>query len=257
MKKFSLALPISLIIVTHLLPSEYQPTKCILPPTSHGPVYLQAHNTELDIWRSQISKEMTTEWQGTERIKAIDFIRFIREDLSDTYRCFQYAIETITGFNGYIELPDNPKNATIDLAKYFEQVKTIEKNDLIIYTTSEKDHTIHHFAAAVNPILFQSKCGAWPQIFEHLPFGIHYAPAKAIWSFRLKEEYQGPSGNKHLVKEMRADITKALHTYILEQQAFNKEQLALNKQRPWLFPAGFALGSAYILFLTMMHNKSN
>lgn len=260
MKTATIILGLPLIIYAHLFSSFYEPTKCILPPTVWSPVYIQAHNPELDQWRQQLDINITSEWLGNENIQRKELVR---KDLSKSYKCFQYAIETITGFNGYIELPDDPRNASILLEKYFEQVKTIQKNDLIIYTTSEKDRTIHHFAAAINSIRFKSKCGSYRQIFEHAPFHILYSDAKAIWAFRLKEKYQGLQNRQHLIQEMRVDTTTAIHNFIRSNQQILDDQQKMicqerynNDQKNWLLPAGFTLGCAYMFFL-MMQDKLN
>lgn len=198
---------ILLILPINIRASSYKPTSCTLPPVTYKPAYIQADNTELNEWRKSLT-QVAYPYQYTTLLnsnKNIECLETIPRNISNYRRCFQYAIETITGFNGIIELPEE-NNPSIDLAQYFQQTPYPKKNDLIIYTTDEKNHAIHHFAVAIDQIWFQSKSGNVSQVCKHLPFDLTKHYGNAVWSFELKKEYQGDQGKKHLLQNIQLDL---------------------------------------------------
>jgi hypothetical protein len=247
---------IPFIFYINILSLSYSPTQCILPPTPYGPAYIQANNTTLDEWRASLNevtsnKQYRTLLNANENIKCLEIMPI---HISQYRRCFQYAIETITGFNGFIELPEN--QFSINLEKYFQQTPYPKKNDLIIYTSNEKNRAIHHFAVAIDQIWFQSKSGNLSQSSKHLPFDLigHYG--KAAWSFGLKKKYQGIEGTKRLLQNMQLDLYKALKTTTkcIELQNETIDNLRnQNKQHKFqFFCFGAIMGISYMICLPLL-----
>ena len=177
----------------------------MLPLTPYGPAYTQAHNTELKKWRTLFNEAKTTE-QLTILIhsnKNIVHLKGVPADL--TQKCFQYAMRTITGFDGFISFPGE-RGFTIKLEKYFQQSLYPKKNDLIIYTPNEKNRAMHHFAIAIDKTWFQSKWGNHAHIYKHLPFDVPEYYGDAAWSFELITKYQEDEGKKLLLEDIQNDM---------------------------------------------------
>lgn len=184
--------------------------ECSLPPIKFKPAYIQAHNPELDQWRDELTKACPKIRKTLlDANPNIECIGSINPQLSEVYRCFEFAIETITGYSGYIEGPEEG-NISIDLSNYFQQSRYIQEKNLIAYTTSEQDRTVHHFAVAQNRIRFLSKLGARPEIVNHLPFELFGPYGKAVWSFELKPQYQGQQNKERLLQDIKTEIAGKL-----------------------------------------------
>lgn len=124
----------------------------------------------------------------------------------DYYKCFQYAIERVTGFKDYIDFP-NKGNVSIALSKYFTQVTNPEKGDLCVVVNNEKDLSANHFMVAEGRACFSSKFGNWQAVFGHMKFCICSCYGNALIFLRLLEQYR--HDNDLLLHHMQEDIEKA------------------------------------------------
>lgn len=263
---------ISFIFYINIRASEdYKPTECVLPSIKYRPAYIQANNSELNKWRTSLNEIQSNEQYRTllDSNKNIQCLEIVPKELSEYRRCFQYAIETITGFNGFIELPEK-NNLSINLEKYFQQTPYPKKNNLIIYTTDEKNREVHHFAVAIDQIWFQSKSGNLAQTSKHLPFDQLGCYGDAAWSFELKPEYQGDDGGIRLLRDMQLDLydgmkTVAKYIKLQNQEIYdlrnqNKDLRNQNKKNKMkFFCFGAIAGITYMLAvhaLTQQHKSS-
>lgn len=241
----------------NIFSSGYAPTECMLPPIKYKPAYIQAHNTELKKWRQSLnSVSSNKEYENLlDANKNITYLEKMPDDISNYRRCFQYAIEKITGFNGVIDLP-NKNRLSINLEKYFQQTPYPKKNDLIIYTTDEKNLKIHHFAVAINQIWFESKSGNFNQISRHLPFDLvgHYGDV--VWSFELKQKYQGEEGQKILLQDMQLDLYNERYAMAKHIKIQKQEIRSLQDQSPRdkvkFFCFGAIAGIAYMMYVHLL-----
>lgn len=198
------------LLPTILISFAHYTIECSLPPIKFKPAYIQAHNPELDEWREALSKASPENRKILlDNNPNIEYIGSVKPTQSELYRCFQFTIETITGYNGYIEWPEDD-NISIDLSNYFQQSPYIQEKNLIAYTTSEQDRTVHHFAVAQNRIRFLSKLGARPEIVDHLPFELFGPYGKTVWSFELKPQYQGQQNKERLLQDIKTEIAGKL-----------------------------------------------
>jgi hypothetical protein len=185
--------------------------------------------------------------------KNIQNLERMPNDISDYRRCFQYAIERITGFNGYIEFP-NKNNLCINLEKYFQQTPYPKKNDLIIYTTDEKNLEIRHFAVAIDQIWFESKSGNFNQISRHFPFDLARAYGDVAWSFELREKYQREEGQKCLLQDIQLDLLNQMGNIATHIRNQNQKIHILQNQSQMDKLKFFCLGAvAGITYMTCVH----
>jgi len=243
---------------------DYEPTKCVLPPTKYGPAYIQANNIELKKWRTSLNEVQSNEQYRTllDSNKNIQCLKVVPKKLSEYRRCFQYAIETITELNGFIDFPGKNR-LCINLEKYFEQSPYPKNNDLIIYTTDEKNHEIHHFAIAIDQIWFQSKSGSYRPISQHLPFDLMECYGNAVWSFELKQKYQGDKGKTLLLQDMQLDLHREMNNMIkymnVQDQKIDELLNQNKKNKIKFFCFGAIVGITYMLAvhaLTQQHKHS-
>lgn len=202
-------LSIFIVISHHLGASDdrrcYRPTGCALPSTLYFP-YVQTPSSDLDLWRERLYREESNVQEVLRSNANITCEKVFKKSKSKDIRCFQYAIRKITGFKGYIELP-RPDRISIDLDKYFVQVQKPKKNSLLIYTTSQLDLTVHHFAVAINDLYGKSKSGSRPEVTQHLHFHIMSVYGKAMWVYDLRSQYA--SDKALLLQEMESDLEQA------------------------------------------------
>ena len=245
------------ILYINIFASSYASTECILPPIKYRPAYIQADNTELKKWRELLSSASSdTEYENLLNAnKNIICLEKMPDDISEYRRCFQYAIEKITGFNGFIDFP-NKNRLCINLEKYFQQTPYPKENDLLIYTTDEKNLEIHHFAVAIDQIWFESKSGAFNQISRHLPFDLLEDYGDVVWSFEPREKYQGEEGQKILLQDMQLDLYNkryaiAKHINIQNQEIRElRNQNKTNKMKFFCF--GAIAGITYMVTLPVL-----
>lgn len=214
MKKYALLPIVSLITLityssqmhVHQFPLYfgYIPTGCTLPPVAYAP-YVQPHDPELDLWRKRLHVEEDTR-AVFDSNPNITVIETFKEDESRLFRCFQYAMREITGLKEHIGLPQENR-ISIDLNKYFVQVPQPKKNNLLIYTTSESNRTVHHFAVASDELWCRSKSGARVDVTKHLHFHLTSTYGKAMWVFDLRPEYK--NDKNLLLQEIRSDLQTA------------------------------------------------
>ena len=246
---------VSCISFINVISASYEPTSCILPPCKYGPAYIQADNAELKKWRTLLAKTISHKeaQEVSELNKNITCLEVVPKDLSEYRRCFQYAIETITGFNGSIDLPQK-NHLSIKLEKYVQQTPCPKFNDLIIYTTSAKDLTVHHFAVAIDQIWFKSKSGSDRHVYEHLPFDLDEYYGNAVWSFELKPEYQGDAGRKLLVQDIQLDMHNEIRN-LIQHNNFQFQNNQKNKQQ--FFLIGLIAGCVYCTCLAYLSKSKD
>src|SRR5690242_910921 len=116
--------------------------KKTMPPLLYPP-YQTDH--QLDEWRKRLNLKKEIEKQDPN----FKCIGIISHQKSSEYRCFQYAMEQITGFIAYIPF-HAPDNLSIYLRCFFKHTRFIQKNNLLVYTTNEKNPSIKHFAVAIS-----------------------------------------------------------------------------------------------------------
>jgi hypothetical protein len=169
--------------------------------------------------------------------KYITLAGTVKNNNGEDIRCFQYALEKITGYPIRIPLCANiysveqengnpfvkylvkkiiPRTFLIPLQfpieRFFEQTKDPQPNGLVIYTTNKYIRDCIHFAVIIDgPIIdggtfnggvFESKFGDDEEIWRHRLFDIWHNYGNAAWFFDLKEKYKTPAGKKELFKNM-------------------------------------------------------
>ena len=119
--------------------------------------------------------------------------------------CYDYALKQTTGyFDPRIKCYG--RNVLPDPEKFFEQTLHPQKNDLVIYTTSESIRATPHFAIFINKNTFESKWGTHTEIMQHKPFDVpdYYGNAISFWT--LKEEWKKPENKQALIQAMESDV---------------------------------------------------
>lgn len=103
---------------------------------------------------------------------------------NENYRCFQFAIEMLTGSSELgqkIEFPGF--SGSIILKEFFQQAESPQNGDIAVYKGA-------HFAYVLNKDWFLSKFGANPFIIKHKPFCIPKAYGNSFIILRLQEKYR-------------------------------------------------------------------
>lgn len=185
---------------TALLPIHAMEQQPLLPelkqPLSHS-LYMQQ---ETHIINSR--REMLEKYDGKIAPSIHPDIKFVAYAQNDelTKRCDYFALKKATGFTKHQDFYNS-----IDLIQsFFHQTKKPQPGDIVLYTISDKDLRVTHVAVVQaviksktklfgtkkpqQTLLFQSKWGENPEIFEHPPFAVPGCYGKACAFFRLNNE---------------------------------------------------------------------
>jgi hypothetical protein len=160
---------------------------------------MQPQNNEITKIRSQETIHLI---QTNPHISIIDDVE--QQEDNENYRCFQHAVAKTTGFKDFLDF--NKGNNFI--TQFFEQTNIPEKNDLVVYTTSEKDRSIQHFGIVIDDIIIESKWGNHSLILQHRLFDVPYQYGVAAAFFTLKKEYKTVKGKQLLYYTIHYNETK-------------------------------------------------
>jgi hypothetical protein len=144
----------------------------------------------------------------------------------------QYPLREITGFSDgllleFIESPSHHKKKlkiSLNIEKYFKQVKEPQKNDLVVYI--ENNLKINFFGVYEGLYTIRSQIPKHPYILTHVLFNIvFFSDNDGAVFFRLKQKYQD---HKRLIERMRKDNLKNIlkifyYNYFL-QSKYSKDE---------------------------------
>ncbi len=120
------------------------------------------------------------------------------------HKCSYYALKQTTGNTLHLGFfpGEHGEDYTI-LNEYFEQTIAPKKNDLVIYTNSEDDLTINHFAVVIDDFTFESKWGDVEPIYRHRLFDVPAVYGTAAYFLTLKEKYATEKGKQLLLNDIK------------------------------------------------------
>ncbi len=186
-------------------------TQCMISNPSFKP-YTQVKNPEI-----QKSRDEKKYYEQNIKIGEIS-------NNNDGFRCFQYALQEVTGFKGNVSFPG--QGASIFIGDFFEQIPNPQPNDLVIYTPDGNNYKIQHFAVAIDNVTFRSKFGNLPSIWRHKLFDVLETYGNAAWFYTLKQKYKIPENRPLLL----SDIEKSIARERKFDEAFNEAIWQNNKR---------------------------
>lgn len=161
------------------------------------PLSIQPFDYEIETYRSLFeSCPLHTLFTRTSNIQLMGTIDYN----DDYYRCFQFAIEMITGdeeLSRKIKFPGF--FGSIVLKNFFKQAREPENGDIAVYEGG-------HFAYVLDKNWFLSKLGANPHIVKHHPAYTPKGYGNSFFILRLKEKYR--NDRKLLSKDIKTEIEK-------------------------------------------------
>lgn len=113
---------------------------------------------------------------------------------NDYYRCFQYALEEITGFTGNIDFYAC-KHCDISLNEFFQQIPHPKPKCLVVYT--DENLNVKHFAVAIDSMNFKSKFGTRDKILGHRLFDVCKTYENHAYFFNLLAKYENNRAQLH------------------------------------------------------------
>ena len=166
-------------------------------------------------FQKQLRKEIARHWNDKNCASLLLSEGIIRkaEKIKDSslkhITTLQYALKEITGFPDTIIIEsiqspfyrESKRVASLNIEKYFEQIKNPQKNDLVVYINDNLQITL--FGIYQGPYTIRSKMGVHPYIITHILLNtISVSKNDGAIFFTLRKEYQD---RNCLIKTMQKD----------------------------------------------------
>lgn len=186
MKKYAFAIIALCIVITHC-------NGMLTPSHLSFKPYIQVLNPE-------IQKHRHNELYANQNTQIGEVLRD-----NDYFRCFQYAIQEITGFTKEAIFYGS-KNIDVPLNRFFKQIAHPKPGCLVVYT--DNDLNVQHFAIAVDSMNFRSKFGEDKEIFLHQLFACPSIYQNNAYFFTLLVHYENNTEQLHHDLEKSAQEVK-------------------------------------------------